>query len=386
MRDEIVNKRCLAGVVLAFWVMTSSSHAQYLATSAEHTLVFGVEADPDDSVRLDVQHVDVNVSYFGGRGAVRIFADDFSDLDNPVTGVPYATDEAHLYSNADDKIMLTQFDIDNGFDFLGAGDGDAFWYIAEGFTGDSIFLGVSLDFDFNNELLEWNPGDAARGADDLRKYIRLELVSVNAPTGGHFSMFDVNATGPTNYMATSDGIDSNDVYYLLAGGHDHPNWAFTEPGIYEVTIRMTTMVPESYANWAWNNGIGDTNGTFNDQSPSGLSYGVLYALGLNPTLSTAALWPYADLFNDKPAYYLRLPENAPSDITYDIWKTTDLANASWAMQASKAGGAAWVTEADASVGGAETISTSDGRTLFRLVETNALGSGEQTVYQLRVRQ
>lgn len=370
-------QRVLGCGCLMSLLLTGSSYAQYMATSDDFTLIFGVEADQPNSLRLDEQHVDIYLNYFGGAGDIHVVADDLSDPDNPVIGAPIALDAAHLYSNPNDQQTMGQPSIDAGFGFIGADVGETFWFISAFSGGDSIFLGVSSVSDINDQLVAWNPGDAAKGANFSAKWQRLELVSVNAPSGGQFAMFDINSPAPpTVYMATSDGIDQNDVYYIPDGGHDHVNWTFTQPGIYEVTVRVTTMVPVNYGSWLWHNGLADTTG-FTETANGGLSYGALYALGLDPAAPDLSARPYLTLVDGKPAFYFDLPDLARSDLTYEIWKTNDLMGGNWSQLDAKVGAAAWS-------GVTETVSSVNGRTLYRYVEAAAPGNGARDVYQLRI--
>lgn len=92
--------------------------------------------------------------------------------------------------------------------------------------------------------------------------IGLRLVSVTGSgpdSGGHFSLFTTDGFGdPTFRFATVDGIplDENDPEFRQADvikpintqSHTHYNWAFTEPGRYEITVeaygRLNQQPPE----------------------------------------------------------------------------------------------------------------------------------------------
>jgi surface-anchored protein len=58
--------------------------------------------------------------------------------------------------------------------------------------------------------------------------------------GGFFSLYTTDSFGdPVVSMASSDGISAADKTTLAAGGHAHYNFAFTQPGIYEVAFNIT---------------------------------------------------------------------------------------------------------------------------------------------------
>ncbi|MGE9293582.1 MAG: choice-of-anchor M domain-containing protein, partial [Puniceicoccales bacterium] len=348
-------------------------------SSSLHTFYFGVETDRAGSTRLDGLHVDMRISYFGGVGSPYYSVDSLNGTDGAVSDdITYTTDEAHLYASSGTKQpTMGQASIDAGYGFIGADVGEPFWLMADTVIPGTIYLGLSADEDTDDKLVLWNPEDADHYADYSAKFIRLDLVSVNGPAGGEFAAFDYGVGSPIVYMATSDGIDENDCYYLDAGGHTHLNWTFTEAGVYAVTFRMTTVVVESYDNWLWSVGLTDGGAeAFTDQAtPATLANGVRYALGLNQTGS--AILPQATTAAGVPGFTLDLPESARPDITYQIWRATDLIAADWAPVATKSGTGNWS-------GGVQTLDTQNARTQYLWSETTAPASGEAVFYQLRV--
>jgi anchored repeat ABC transporter substrate-binding protein len=69
--------------------------------------------------------------------------------------------------------------------------------------------------------------------DDL---VTLSLADVVGP--GDFALYVTHTLGdPEVYMDTGDGIGTEDAIRLRAGAHTHLNWAFAEPGSYELTLR-----------------------------------------------------------------------------------------------------------------------------------------------------
>lgn len=77
--------------------------------------------------------------------------------------------------------------------------------------------------------------------------VRLELVAVTGP--GHFTVWRDFPGGPgwesrSGFvgmpLASSDGVDpAHDYVDLPTGVHEHENWAFTAPGVYDVTLRLS---------------------------------------------------------------------------------------------------------------------------------------------------
>jgi surface-anchored protein len=51
---------------------------------------------------------------------------------------------------------------------------------------------------------------------------------------GHFFLYQT--PGPVLFIRTDDGVSAADAYSMSAGAHEHHNWAFTQPGWYELTF------------------------------------------------------------------------------------------------------------------------------------------------------
>lgn len=64
--------------------------------------------------------------------------------------------------------------------------------------------------------------------------VRLRLATFTGP--GHFALHASGVFGDTQiFMATRDGLDASDALTLaFPGGHEHANWSFTRPGLYEL--------------------------------------------------------------------------------------------------------------------------------------------------------
>ncbi len=57
---------------------------------------------------------------------------------------------------------------------------------------------------------------------------------------GHLSLYAIDAFGhPTVFFHSTDGISEEDMLPMLAGAHAHQNWAFTEPGYYQVRLQAS---------------------------------------------------------------------------------------------------------------------------------------------------
>ncbi len=111
------------------------------------------------------------------------------------------------------------------YDFLGVSSGIPVWTLPEIENVNKPFYGLGSE--------ELDPLDFAGS-------LTLELVNViSAPAGGNFSLWQDNGGTPLVRFATSDGIDGLDSFLISPGGHEHYNWSFTQPGIYELEFRVS---------------------------------------------------------------------------------------------------------------------------------------------------
>jgi surface-anchored protein len=102
------------------------------------------------------------------------------------------------------------------FAFLGP-VGDPIWILPAGQTAGIPFMGVNAE----GVALGTFTGDR----------MSLRLTSVSGP--GHIMAWTTSGTGmPTLLMNSRDGLDAADKAEVLAGGHFHANWGFTQPGTY----------------------------------------------------------------------------------------------------------------------------------------------------------
>jgi len=79
------------------------------------------------------------------------------------------------------------------------------------------------------------------------KWWRVQLLDVDysgeATITPRFSLWQTGSGGaPTVWMATSDGITTQDAYFTTEGSHSHMNWGFTQLGIYRITFRASAFL------------------------------------------------------------------------------------------------------------------------------------------------
>jgi surface-anchored protein len=126
--------------------------------------------------------------------------------------------------------------------FLGALPGSPIWLLPE--TGLSPAHTLRLAFGGLDILAgtfeAYDTGDA-RTSGAIQEWLKFELVGIDKPhPNAQFSVFDSSHV----WMATSDGIGSDDVIYTPTFSHSHLSFAFTAAGTYEVTLRVSAFLDD----------------------------------------------------------------------------------------------------------------------------------------------
>lgn len=177
---------------------------------------------------LEDVHADVNLSY---------------DVTDKFTIGPRDDDEAIqyddfgalMYGGTNARRTRTGGEIGD-FSFLGVGIGQTYWRLPQTSAVGLIFLGYSAYGISVGELDAYDPNVESGGrVSGVGTWARVELVYVDGP--GQFSVWQNAAGGPKVMMATSNGIQPDDSYWSLAGGHGHQNWGFSAAGSYDVQMR-----------------------------------------------------------------------------------------------------------------------------------------------------
>ncbi|WBB63384.1 choice-of-anchor M domain-containing protein [Streptomyces sp. WMMC500] len=173
-------------------------------------------AQAAEPVTLSTGHVDVL--------DVELHVDHFHiHLKHDADGGPVSYDPGEVVLHAVPESETTVPD-DERFAFLG-NPGDPVWILPQTHNPDVLFAGLSA------EGVE--PG-ATRG-----DAVSFTLTDLQGP--GDFSVFDVGTAGsPEIRFDSGDGLP--DVTEVAAGGHEHMNWAFEEPGDYTATIEVATTL------------------------------------------------------------------------------------------------------------------------------------------------
>lgn len=113
----------------------------------------------------------------------------------------------------------------SGFEFTGGAGGSDIWVLPQSSTPGIPFLGLATD---ELESSDWvGP-------------IQFALTNVlRSPLDGYFSLWQTTFFGSKVRFTTYGGIGVDDEFSMPVGGHDHFNWGFTKPGVYELELTFS---------------------------------------------------------------------------------------------------------------------------------------------------
>ena len=116
---------------------------------------------------------------------------------------------------------------------LGTGvpEGSPIWILPQGNVEGVPFLGIATE-ELDGGLF---PGGST-----------FELMGINSPSGtGSFSVWQQSGIGAPEFFFSSDspGLTTDDNKLILStGAHDHYNYGFSEPGMWEVELSVSAML------------------------------------------------------------------------------------------------------------------------------------------------
>ena len=218
-------------LILGLTAVGTAGDYPVLSTSDVVTIYFGVELDgsePRPPITMPSVHTDIRVSLL------------FSGLDiylNSDSIGPVEPNEGMF--DVDEQFQYQLGSVPSSLAFLGVQAGQTFWYYRyDPYPGfNSTDTGDEIDY-----LWPWNPKDPIHQANSDDTWLKVQLMDVRGPEDGYVSMFDEGSTGnPIVFFSTYDGgITEDDVYYIPTNVHSHKSWAFTQPGLYEVDLQVST--------------------------------------------------------------------------------------------------------------------------------------------------
>ncbi|GAA1311973.1 hypothetical protein GCM10009634_79510 [Saccharothrix xinjiangensis] len=167
---------------------------------------------------IDSGHVDIfGLGYEEGEFHLHIHDD--------TAGAELEPSEALLVAKSESR---TTVPADPAYAFLGA-PGRPVWVLPQGRpTADILWPSIAAE--------EIEPGVFVDGT------LRLRVECVHGP--GDFNIYTTDAAGvPTVLVNSGNGLP--DRIGLVAGEHQHANWAFEAPGYYSVTVRAFGTLAET---------------------------------------------------------------------------------------------------------------------------------------------
>ncbi len=206
-------------------------------------------------VEVDAIHADIAMPYIGDATAGSWQSFIHTGVVDYVGN--YAPNLALLVVNAS-TLTTRPANGTNNFDFMGVAAGEPIYLLSASQVPGQLYLGVSADYglDSPDRMLSsnttnyksWDPDADVSGPTSTSRYVELAVKAVRGP--GFVSIYDFSLGfgGVRAWVASADGLDARDELHQIPRSHSHYNWAFTQPGAYEIDIQARTfMGPDSGA-------------------------------------------------------------------------------------------------------------------------------------------
>jgi surface-anchored protein len=292
----------------------------HMTMAVSMAVTWNAWAQADNLPSISTGHTDVGVNYEEDGWDLHVHAED--------EGLEFEPNAVWIRGSS---LSRTTVPSSSAFGFLGSA-GSAVWVLPAVQKTGIPFLGFGTE--------EMASGIFVSNA------VQLRLTQVTGP--GKLAIYVTDMFGaPVVWYNSGDGLDTNDIHTLLAGGHTHVNWAFTAPGKYHVYFQAT---------------------------------GVLASTGQTTTSEPAEyLFDIGDLvqlqmFETNGA--LRLRWLSETNTAYQIQTTANLAGAAWVDLGNPITGTGdWLSE---------TVSPSENSRFYRILTTYGAGNEPGIVARLFV--
>ena len=319
---------------------------------------------------LLIGHIDITFSYSSlsseWSAAFRHGEWDNPNAQTPLHEVSLPARDFPLGSGGDRYVQPM-----SGYDFTGVDEGGPLWIFSASDNGYSWpgFRSAQTAGTFRS----YNPGDP-RVISTPQPWMTIELVGMNyagTSSNPQFSLWQFQG-GLVQWMATSDGIDSNDIYYMKEGAHSHANIGFSSLGIYRIAFRpsaildstgetvvgateLVTFAIGTKAAWVASYYAGDdllssaVSGDESDSDKDGIPLLLEYAFNLNPISADFKILEEGSgtfglpLIRSIPSgtksvlqvEYIRRKTGTNPQINYFTEFTSNLINGEWEVQATE---------------------------------------------------
>ena len=169
-------------------------------------------------------HGDIGIAYDAGALEPHVHLHDGTvvngmPVNNPPDGEEYAPEDIVMFVSNPSVARPAGAQ----WDFIGTSASNPVWFLPQTEDVNKPWLGIASE---ELDPLDWTGP------------LTITLTGVSGP--GDFSLYNTDVFGvPTVRMASSNGITGADVVSHAAGSHYHANYAFTAPGMYEVTFLIS---------------------------------------------------------------------------------------------------------------------------------------------------
>lgn len=171
-------------------------------------------AAPGTAATIDHGHVDLGLLL--SEGQAEFLARDDS-AETPVWRTP-----EDVVFHVGDNALLTLPE-DKAFSFVGVEPGSQVWVVPQTEQADVPWLG-------------WNTQAPSLEA-NVERGVTMEFLGHQGP--GEFSLFLQNGGFEEPQLLWSTATGDSEGFWVDLGTHTHANWAFTEPGIHQIRVRMS---------------------------------------------------------------------------------------------------------------------------------------------------
>jgi surface-anchored protein len=188
--------------------------------------------------RLDDVHVDVAISYNAGTWTPS-FREELDQGGYTFHSLP----TTYAVANPSTRVVAPA-----AVPMLGVTAGQDIYVLRSTFTTGQLYLGVANAAGSGPAMgpppagsyANWNPGVGGVAAGTWIE-LQVRAVTGTGPAdGGQFAVWKGSLANPTVYASTALGGGPDSVLIPMQG-HDHYNWGFSRPGVYEVAVNARTF-------------------------------------------------------------------------------------------------------------------------------------------------
>lgn len=218
------------------------------------------------------------------------------------------------------------------FSFIGVNPGDPFWLLPSVERSWLVWPGIAIENTDSNLLHSYVETDS-RVSDAPAQWVSIDLLSVDfqGEGSGNLSMWQAGSP-PRLYWSTFSEPAEGNRYFIFRGTHEHMNWGFSQPGLYEIEIQASAFLADNPQERVYSDPVSiqfyvDPYGLWvhqhfseeeesagvsaPEQSPfgSGLSNSIAYALGIDPRQVTEGDKPAVAISDGEFLYSFPLREH-----------------------------------------------------------------------------